>query len=86
MSIINYMEKKVDEVIEEILGKNLDLKEKISEDQLIDVKIFALNNLPPCYSTSQKGYAFSKTKCMDMQSKTNITKYVIQGIDEIIKF
>lgn len=85
MSIINYMEKKVDEVIEEILNKNVNLKEELDKDKLLDVKIFALNNLPPCYSTSQKGYAFSKTKCMDMQSKTNITKYVIQGIDEIRK-
>ncbi len=85
MPIINYMEKKVDEVIEDLLAKNSELKNNLTKDQLLDVKIFALNHLPPCYSTSQRGYAFSKTKCLDMQSKINITKYIVQGIDKVKK-
>lgn len=81
MSLINCMEKIVDEAIEEFIDKNPKWDDVINRNEWVDIKIYTLNNLPPLYSTSLKGYLFNKSKNFNIQSQINIVKLITQGIE-----
>lgn len=81
--IINYMEEIVDDAIREFLKKNPEMNKILDRQDILDIKIFSLNNLPTCYSNSQKGYAYSKTQVMDIQSKINVMKAIVIAADKV---
>jgi hypothetical protein len=82
--IENYMETIVDDVLEEFFKKNPDIKKELDSQDILDIKMFSLNNLPAYYSNSQKGYAINKTKVMDIQSKINIMKAIVIAADKVV--
>lgn len=82
--LINYMEIIVDDVLEEFFKKNPDIRKGLDAQDILDIKMFSLNNLPAYYSNSQKGYAFNKTKVMDIQSKINIMKTIVIAADKVV--
>lgn len=85
MKLINYTEILVDEAINDYLGKNEELKEQLTEEDIEDIKAYSLNNLPPHYMRNQRGYAFTKLEEINIQSKTSILKTVIQGAEKVMK-
>jgi hypothetical protein len=78
------METIVDDVLEEFFKKNPDIKKELDSQDILDIKMFSLNNLPVYYSNSQKGYAINKTKVMDIQSKINIMKAIVIAADKVV--
>lgn len=85
MELKNYTETLVDEAIKDYLNKNEILAKELSKDDIEDIKAFSLNNLPPHYMRTQKGYAFTKLEEINIQSKTSVLKTVIQATEKIIK-
>lgn len=84
MDIKNYTETLVDEAIEEYLSKNEIVKNQLTEIDIQDIKAYSLNNLPPHYTRSQKGYAFTKLEEINIQTKASILKTVIQATEKIM--
>lgn len=79
------MEILVQETIDSLLVKHETLRKNLSKQDIIDIKIFALNQLVPCYTTCDKGYVFTKAKMMDPQNKINIVSIVALGVEEILE-
>ena len=85
MKLINYTEILVDEAIKDYLSKNKEMKELLSEEDIQDIKAYSLNNLPPHYIRSQRGYAFTKLEEINIQSKASVLKTVVQGAEKVVK-
>lgn len=84
MELENYTEILVDEAIKDFLNKNHDIAEKLTNLEKVEIKAFALNQLPPHYITSQKGYAFTKLEEVNIQTKVTILKTVIMAVEKIL--
>ena len=83
MVLENYTEIMVDEAIEDYLSKNQELKNSLNSDEIIEIKACALNQLPPHYVTTQKGYAITKLEEVNTQTKATILKTVIIAVEKI---
>jgi competence protein ComFB len=79
----NYMEDLVDSVIKEIVLARDDVCK--CERCLLDIKAFALNQLPPRYVVTDKGYAFSKTDELGAQFVTDVTVAVTQALHKVMQ-
>jgi len=84
MELENYTEILVDEAVKDFLNKNMDIASKLTSEELIQIKAFALNQLQPHYVTSQKGYAYTKLAEVNIQTKVTVLKTVIMAVDKII--
>lgn len=83
MVLENYTEIMVDEAIKDYLSKNKDIQVKLSNDEVIEIKACALNQLPPHYVTTQKGYAITKLEEVNIQTKATVLKTVILAVEKI---
>ncbi len=78
MQLKNYMEDLVESTIEEIYGT--DDAPCGCERCRLDVKAFALNQLPPSYAVTNKGYAFNRVHELETQYKTDVTVAVAKAM------
>lgn len=83
MVLENYTEIMVDEAIKDYLSKNKDVEVTLSDDEIIEIKACALNQLPPHYVTTQKGYAITKLEEVNIQTKATVLKTVIIAVEKI---
>ncbi len=81
MELKNYMEDLVDSTIEELYGGG-DTPCGCERCRL-DVKALALNQLPPHYAVTEKGYAFSKTRELEAQFRTDVTVAVAKAMQHV---
>lgn len=84
MELENYTETLVDEAIKDFLNKNQDITEKLTSSEILEIKAYSLNQLPPHYTTSQKGYAYTKLEEISIQAKVTILKTVVMAVEKII--
>lgn len=84
MELENYTEILVDEAIKDFFRKNEDIAAVLTSTELIEIKAFALNQLPPHYVTSQMGYAFTKLEEVNIQTKVTVLKTVVMAVDKIL--
>lgn len=83
MEFKNYTETLVEEALKDYFNKNTELMEKITKNELIEIKAYALNQLQPHYITSQKGYAITKLEEVNIQTKATVLKTVIMAVEQI---
>ena len=82
MQVTNFMERVVENKMNEILDKFPELC-KCSEC-LADIKALALNHLEPHYVATEKGELFTKLDSVKVQSEVDVTAAIIEAI-EIVK-
>lgn len=84
LKLFNYMEKLVDESLEEILPHYPDIC-KCSKC-ILDIKAISLNNLPPCHVVTEEGALYIKLKNqLNLQEKANIATAVTHAIELVSK-
>ena len=83
MELENYTEIMVDEAIKDYLDKNQEIMNSLNSDEIIEIKACALNQLPPHYVTTQKGYAITKLEEVNIQTKATVLKTVIIAVEKI---
>jgi len=81
MQLRNYMEDLVDSTIEELFGDD-DAPCGCAHCRL-DVKALALNQLPPKYAVTDKGYVFTKVNELEAQFKTDVTVAVAKAMQHV---
>lgn len=84
MSIIkNYMEKLVEDEMESYLAtlKGICLCDRCKKD----IMAYALNNLPPKYVVTEKGYIYEKIDEMRQQFKVDVLLYVVKAVEIVSK-
>lgn len=81
MEVANYMENFVGEFLEELLEEYPEVCR--CETCKRDMASFALNRLPPKYTTTNRGEVFTKSSVLDTQIRTDIVKALIQGIESV---
>ncbi len=83
MKLINYTEKWVWEVLEEVLAEHPDVC--CCEQCRYDMAALALNNLKPNYVISKHGQVYTKTKMLLQQNKTDVLTEVLKAVGKIHK-
>ena len=81
MEVANYMETFVREFMEELLEEYPDICQ--CETCKRDMASFALNRLPPKYTTTHLGRVYTKSSVLDTQVRTDIVRALIQGIESV---
>lgn len=81
MELKNHMEIVVDRMLQRFLEKDPDLCP--CENCILDVKAFALNNLPPQYFVTEKGEVFTKAKDLTIQFEADVVRALVEGIDRV---
>lgn len=81
MEVANYMETFVGEFLEELLERYPEICR--CETCKRDMASFALNRLPPKYTTTNRGEVYTKSSVLDTQIRTDIVKALIQGIESV---
>ena len=79
----NYMEEVVDSTMDEILARDEDICK--CERCLMDIKALALNNLPPKYVVTDKGYVYTKVNELVSQFKADIAVAVTNAMKIVRK-
>lgn len=78
--IKNYMEKLVEDEMDSYLGENS--KEMcLCERCKKDIMAYTLNQLPPKYIVSEKGYIYERIGEMKQQFKVDVLKAVIKAVN-----
>lgn len=81
----NYTEKMVEDAVNRFLANNKDVAEMINELDILDVMAYSLNKLPPHYTTSVKGLAYTKLSEIDVQTKVTVLKTVTEGFEKVLQ-
>ena len=81
----NYTEKMVEDAIRKFLSNNEEVSEYITELDVLDVMAYSLNKLPPHYTTSVKGLAYTKLCEINVQAKVTVLKTVIEGFEKVLQ-
>ena len=83
MVLENYTEIMVDEAIKDYLAKNQEIENSLNNDEIIEIKACALNQLPHHYIKTQKRYAITKLEEVNTQTKATVLKTVIIAVEKI---
>ncbi|MFV9511444.1 late competence development ComFB family protein [Tepidibacillus sp. LV47] len=83
MKLYNYMEELVYRYIDEVLKKYKNVCK--CEKCRLDMTAYALNNLPPQYTVTEKGKLFTKVKEMESQYGVDIIREVTKAIEVVSK-
>ena len=83
MVLENYTHQFNKQVAEDYLDKNQEIMNSLNSDEIIEIKACALNQLPPHYVTTQKGYAITKLEEVNTQTKATVLKTVIIAVEKI---
>lgn len=81
MKLVNYTEKWVWEILEEVLEERSEVCG--CEQCRYDIAALALNNLKPNYVISKHGQVYTKTKMLSQQNKTDVLTEVLKSVDKI---
>ncbi len=81
MELKNHMEIVVERMLKRFLEKDPDLCQ--CENCLLDVKAYALNNLPPQYFVTEKGEVYTKAKDLSIQFEADVVRALVEGIERV---
>ncbi|RQD67232.1 MAG: competence protein ComFB [Tindallia sp. MSAO_Bac2] len=81
MELKNHMEIVVDRMLKKFIEKDSDICQ--CENCILDIKAFALNNLPPQYFVTEKGEVYTKAKDLTIQFEADVVRALIQGIEKV---
>ncbi len=78
MEIHNYLEDMVSVELEEILAETEDICK--CQKCKLDIKVWALNRLPPKYVITDKGRIYTKLKEQEIQFKADVIRELTKAI------
>ncbi|MCK4421455.1 late competence development ComFB family protein [candidate division WOR-3 bacterium] len=81
MGMKNYMEKMVEEILEDLLKKYPEYKE--IEVAKAEVVALSLNKLEALYGTTDLGHALLESKIVDNRFRSKVISIVIEAIEKI---
>lgn len=81
----NYTEKMVEDAIQKFLANNQEVAKHVTELDILDVMAYSLNKLPPHYTTSVKGLAYTKLGEINVQTKVTVLKTVTEGFEKVLQ-
>lgn len=81
ITVANFMERFVEEFLVDLLKQYPDLC--TCDRCKRDIASFALNRLPPKYTTTSLGQLYTKSAVLDSQTRTDIISALILGIKSV---
>ncbi len=81
MTIHNYMEEAVKDVLDNLLSHRDDVCK--CDKCRLDMTALALNHLPPKYVATQKGRVYTKLQEINIQLRTDVVKEVAKAIEYV---
>jgi hypothetical protein len=75
----------VEDAISKFLSNNKEVAEMVQELDILDVMAYSLNKLPPHYTTSIKGLAYTKLGEINVQTKVTVLKTVTEGFEKVLQ-
>jgi len=83
IKVQNYMEACVEDFLEDILKNYPEICS--CEMCKSDIAAYALNRLPPKYTTTYKGEVYTRSSVLDSQYRTDVLSALVKGIKSVKK-